>query len=191
MSVVPIFDSPDHAWGYHFLAGIVQPGQDRKLAAALLVLAKLPKLREMRSLFSPGRIGFDGVAARVKDRDVAFFARDIAGLPADPDIRVNRLKEKYRVAARNAVLFYRGEIPWDHVATDLVGEEDDEMLEKLIEVANRDFDGHFTLMKFSTNWRCCFGTVSDYEEVSKMASGKTMNEAIERCIEGNVNIFDF
>lgn len=65
------------------------------------------------------------------------------------------------------------------------------MIEELINMANKDYDGHFTLMKFTTNWRCCFGTIDDRDEVCQMAKGKTMDEAIEKCIQGNINVYDF
>lgn len=29
-------------------------------------------------------------------------------------------------------------------------------LQKLIDIANKEYDGHFTLMKFTTDWECCF-----------------------------------
>lgn len=65
------------------------------------------------------------------------------------------------------------------------------MLERLIEIANRNYDGHFTLMKFTSNWRCCFGTITERMEISNMAEGKTMDEAIEKCIEQSINVYDF
>ena len=32
-----------------------------------------------------------------------------------------------------------------------------EVLDSIVHIANRCFDGHFTLMKFTTNWRLSFG----------------------------------
>ena len=64
-------------------------------------------------------------------------------------------------------------------------------IDKLIEVANKEYDGHFTLLKFTTNWRCSFGTVNDTLAASYyMAKGKTMNEAIENCLKDNINSYD-
>lgn len=34
-------------------------------------------------------------------------------------------------------------------------------LQKLIDIANKEYDGHFTLMKFTGDWRCCFGTLKN------------------------------
>lgn len=67
-------------------------------------------------------------------------------------------------------------------------------LELLIAIANERHGGHVTIMKVTTNWRCAFGTVhSNYYEaimagrpeedrIRKMPCGKTMEDAIYRCI---------
>ena len=39
-------------------------------------------------------------------------------------------------------------------------------------------DGHFTIMKFTTNYRVCLGTPSMKEDIDKMAEGATLYEAI-------------
>lgn len=39
-----------------------------------------------------------------------------------------------------------------------------EKMNQVIKIANEEFDGHFTLMKFTTNWRLTFGTVENREE---------------------------
>ena len=56
-------------------------------------------------------------------------------------------------------------------------------LQKLIDIANKEYDGHFTLMKFTTNWGCCFGTLNDALMSSyKMSHGSTMSEAIKNVL---------
>lgn len=62
--------------------------------------------------------------------------------------------------------------------------------QKCVEIADKYYDGHFTLLKFTTNWRFCFGTVLDVSNMvtSFMAYGETADEAIENAIKGNVNI---
>jgi len=46
-------------------------------------------------------------------------------------------------------------------------------------------------MKFTTNWRCCFGTICDSLQGTKfMSEGKTMQEAINKCIDGDINYID-
>lgn len=56
-------------------------------------------------------------------------------------------------------------------------------LQELINIANEEYDGHFTLMKFTTDWGCCFGTLDNTHMTSyRMSHGKSMDEAIENCI---------
>ncbi len=63
-------------------------------------------------------------------------------------------------------------------------------LQKLIDIANREYDGHFTLMKFTTDWGCCFGTLDNTLMSSyKMSHGKTMSEAIKKCIANRTDIY--
>jgi len=45
-------------------------------------------------------------------------------------------------------------------------------------ISNLYYDGHMTLMKFTTNWRFCFGTPECREDISVMAEGKTEDEAM-------------
>lgn len=190
------FDSVSHMRSYHILAGKVQPGQDRKLTAALFVLSMLPKQGVIRQSLSQGRINFDSIAEIVKDRDLVFFARDLVRFSAgDSSLYIRRLKKKYQDGAKKAIQLLRGEIPLEELRVKflpaMIGTEGKKVLEVLIEIAERDYDGHFSLLKFTTNWRCCFGTVSEYWHIEQMAVGKTMEEAIQRCIDGNVNVFEF
>lgn len=70
------------------------------------------------------------------------------------------------------------------------------LFQTLIDIANSEYDGHFTLMKFTTNWRCCFGTVEEYDrldnpQIEQMAKGKTMEIAIRNCILKNCSTYNF
>lgn len=63
------------------------------------------------------------------------------------------------------------------------------MLELATRIARVKYDGHFTLMKFTTGYRFCFGTMdyhSDYmkwrEIIRDMPEGKTLDEAISKAI---------
>jgi hypothetical protein len=51
-------------------------------------------------------------------------------------------------------------------------------------MADERFDGHFTLLKFTTDWRCCFGTPIDINPffTGKMAGGKTPEEAMAKAL---------
>ena len=62
------------------------------------------------------------------------------------------------------------------------------------EIANEQFDGHYTVMKFTTNYRVAFGTIhaNDYDElrevIQEMAEGKTLEEACKRCVEESTSL---
>lgn len=73
-----------------------------------------------------------------------------------------------------------------------------ELLKKIEEVADKYHDGHFTIMKFTTNWRACFGTpyndpITDlsitkddpvYEStVPAMPKGKNLEAALNNLIK--------
>lgn len=62
-------------------------------------------------------------------------------------------------------------------------------LQELTEIADKEYDGHFTLMKFTGDWRCCFGTIDDRMKSYYMAYGKTMDEAISSCIKNRIDIY--
>lgn len=66
-----------------------------------------------------------------------------------------------------------------------------ELLKQAREIAKERYDGHFTLMRFTTNWRFCFGQPFNYDEIQMMAGGKTMIEAIQRGIKQNCNAHSF
>lgn len=53
--------------------------------------------------------------------------------------------------------------------------------EELIEIGTRFSDGHFTLMKFTTNWRASFSTPNDRDEIQQMASAPTERLAVLRA----------
>lgn len=59
----------------------------------------------------------------------------------------------------------------------------DELIEKLTQLANLLSDGHYTICKFTTNYRVGLGTPADREQFDKMADGKTLNEAIKNLLK--------
>lgn len=67
------------------------------------------------------------------------------------------------------------------------------ILAECIKIAEEKYDGHFTLMKFTGNWRFCFGTIEGEirEDIQKMASGKTMHEAVRKGIDEDVCTYNF
>ena len=57
-----------------------------------------------------------------------------------------------------------------------------ELIEKVTEYANENHDGHYTIMKFTTNYRACFGTVHEWLDIQSMREGNTLEEALERLL---------
>lgn len=58
-----------------------------------------------------------------------------------------------------------------------MSDEEIAVWERLVEVANRDFDEHLTVLKFTTNWRVGFVTPPDRDHIEEMAVGPTFAEA--------------
>lgn len=54
-------------------------------------------------------------------------------------------------------------------------------------IANRKYDGHFTVMKFTTNWRVCFGTPEDRNDRVSMEFGNSFEEAAIKAISKEIN----
>lgn len=57
------------------------------------------------------------------------------------------------------------------------------IFEKCVELANKHFDGHLTVMKFTKNWRVGFMTPSEREHIMLMPYGKTLDEAAFKLLE--------
>jgi hypothetical protein len=52
-----------------------------------------------------------------------------------------------------------------------------ELFDLIQSIANIAHDGHFTVMKFTTNWRVGFGTTDSRDDIDRMAVGSTFEEA--------------
>lgn len=51
-------------------------------------------------------------------------------------------------------------------------------------LAENCFDGHFTVMKFTTEWRVSFGPQPETrEEIAQMAKGASLMEAFVKAVE--------
>lgn len=61
--------------------------------------------------------------------------------------------------------------------------DDTEMLIKLQNVARRDYDGHLTILRFTTNWRVGFVTPNSREDVQELAEGATFAEAASKALD--------
>ena len=57
-------------------------------------------------------------------------------------------------------------------------------------IAKEEYNGHYTLLAFSTGYRFCFGTLDkiSYHTTSLMPVGKTIEEAIKKAIDGKVDV---
>lgn len=56
-------------------------------------------------------------------------------------------------------------------------------------ISKEKYDGHYTLMAFTTGCRFCFGTLDkiNYNTTSLMAFGKTVEEAIGKAIKYDID----
>lgn len=57
-------------------------------------------------------------------------------------------------------------------------------------IAKEEFDGHYTLMRFTTDWRFTFGTVNNREDVYLSVKGKTIDEVLDKAIETKRSVYD-
>lgn len=63
-----------------------------------------------------------------------------------------------------------------------------EKMNKVIEIADKEFDGHFTLMKFTTNWRLTFGTVENREDINASECAETLDEVLDKAIKSKTSV---
>lgn len=67
--------------------------------------------------------------------------------------------------------------------------------EELENIANEHFDGHYTVMKFTTNYRVAFGTLMavGYDDlrsqIGNMPEGETLEAACKACIESGYSLY--
>jgi hypothetical protein len=59
----------------------------------------------------------------------------------------------------------------------------DNLMRELERIAKEHFDGHFTVMRFTTNWRVWFGTPSVRGDIQAAPVGKTFAEAAGNALE--------
>ena len=60
----------------------------------------------------------------------------------------------------------------------------EEIFNKCKEIADKKFDGHMTLFKFTTNWRFCFGTPPDpLVQSYYLYEGETPQEAMKKALK--------
>lgn len=64
-----------------------------------------------------------------------------------------------------------------------MNEEDRDMMDRLVAVAKARFDGHLTVLRFTTNWRVGFYQPDGREAIEAMASGATLAIAGQVALE--------
>jgi hypothetical protein len=69
------------------------------------------------------------------------------------------------------------------MTTDSPGDTDHELLRRLEQVATTLFGGHFTIMRFGSNWRVGFTTPNDRHDITEMADGRTFAEAAHKALQ--------
>jgi hypothetical protein len=63
-----------------------------------------------------------------------------------------------------------------------MNEQEMELWKQLQEVANKKYDGHLTILKFTTNWRIGFFTPAEREQIDEMAEGSSFAEAARNAL---------
>jgi hypothetical protein len=58
-----------------------------------------------------------------------------------------------------------------------------DLFDRCVAKAKEIGDGHFTLLRFTTNWRAGFFTHNDREAIPFLVVGKTAEEAMTRALE--------
>lgn len=72
----------------------------------------------------------------------------------------------------------------------MMTDNDVKLLNELRRIANEKFDGHFTVMKFTTNWRVGFGTVNERFEIEALPAGETFAQAAIKALNTLASVYD-
>jgi len=57
-----------------------------------------------------------------------------------------------------------------------------ELLAQLEDHANFKYDGHYTIFRFTTNFKVFFGTITERDEIDKIQGYTTLKSAIVNCL---------
>ena len=60
--------------------------------------------------------------------------------------------------------------------------DDFDTMAKLVKAANNHYDGHLSVLKFTTNWRVSFVTPNGRADISAMHMGETFDEAATKAL---------
>lgn len=73
---------------------------------------------------------------------------------------------------------------WDFLFNTIM----EQLIEQLQSRANKYHDGHYTIMKFTTNYKATFGTVNEREQIDVLQGFKTLKEAIINCLINDTTV---
>ena len=57
-----------------------------------------------------------------------------------------------------------------------------ELLAQLEDHANFKYDGHYTIFRFTTNYKVFFGTITEIEDIENIIGYPTLKSAIVNCL---------
>jgi hypothetical protein len=60
--------------------------------------------------------------------------------------------------------------------------EEIELMRRLVQIADERFDGHLTILKFTTNWRVGFKTPTEREDIDAAPVGRSFAEAAQKAL---------
>jgi hypothetical protein len=66
-----------------------------------------------------------------------------------------------------------------------VTEFENELMDRLQAIADQKFGGHLTILKFTSNWRICFGSPEGedlWNDIQKMSVGRSFAEAAQKAV---------
>ena len=50
-------------------------------------------------------------------------------------------------------------------------------------ISNKDFDGHFTILSFTTHYKFSFGIITEREDIYNLYPYDSINDAIENAVQ--------
>ena len=65
----------------------------------------------------------------------------------------------------------------------------DKLLEQLEQRAIGSYGGHYTILRFTNNWKVGFGTANEREQIDELEGFETLEEAIVNCLLNDVSVW--
>jgi hypothetical protein len=64
----------------------------------------------------------------------------------------------------------------------------EKLLDQLEQRAINYYGGHYTIFRFTTNWKVCLGTAECRDDIEELEGFKTLKEAIVNCLLNDLSI---